>query len=290
MSTEQRQALAPCPFCGNTSPSFERLGNRGQSCIVACGNCGCRHESSDEGGNNGQSWNDRAALTSTTEATAEPEWPHVGFDESGAATLEWWNGARKLTLYLCSPAGEALLKSWGPNIEAEMAYVPVTEADQVREAFAWLAAQGTQKAEADAQDQSARLLDALDSIRRYGLDTLSGRTDGPDDREWQRAAVNEMTKRARLAIEGKTWDDAPQKAEATHAASADGTLSVADAVAGVLGLFPGADRQALQCLAELMAKPTSQVSAVPRLTDERIFTAKAYGVTFNTFDVGFSPI
>ena len=41
---------------------------------------------------------------------------------------------------------------------------------------------------------------ALEGIQRYGLDTLSGRTDGPDDREWQRAGVNEMTKRARLGI------------------------------------------------------------------------------------------
>lgn len=39
-------------------------------------------------------------------------------------------------------------------------------------------------------------LDALESISRYGLDTLSGRIDGPDDRNWQRAAVVEMTNRA----------------------------------------------------------------------------------------------
>jgi hypothetical protein len=49
------------------------------------------------------------------------------------------------------------------------------------------------------------LLEALESIRRYGLDTLSGRADGGiDDREWQREAVNEMTKRARIAIEKVT--------------------------------------------------------------------------------------
>jgi len=44
-------------------------------------------------------------------------------------------------------------------------------------------------------------LEALESIRRYGLDTLSGRVDGPDDRDWQRAGVNEMTKRARIGVE-----------------------------------------------------------------------------------------
>lgn len=51
--------LRPCPFCGNGEPEFERLGDRRQSCIVACGHCGARHESSDEGESNGQSWNRR---------------------------------------------------------------------------------------------------------------------------------------------------------------------------------------------------------------------------------------
>jgi hypothetical protein len=52
-----------------------------------------------------------------------------------------------------------------------------------------------------APGTEAMLLNALESIRQYGSDTLSGRVDGPDDRAWQREAVNEMTKRARLAIE-----------------------------------------------------------------------------------------
>lgn len=48
-----------------------------------------------------------------------------------------------------------------------------------------------------------RLREALDSIRVYGSDTLSGRIDGPDDREWQRESVLEMTKRAREALAGE---------------------------------------------------------------------------------------
>jgi len=55
-----KQQLKPCPFCGHDTPEFERLGTPRQSCIVVCGNCGCRHESSDEGEHNGASWNDRA--------------------------------------------------------------------------------------------------------------------------------------------------------------------------------------------------------------------------------------
>ena len=41
-------------------------------------------------------------------------------------------------------------------------------------------------------------LEDAEAIQRYGLDTLSGRTDGVDDRDWQRAGVNEMTRRARV--------------------------------------------------------------------------------------------
>lgn len=47
----------------------------------------------------------------------------------------------------------------------------------------------------------SRLREALSAIQQYGLDTLSGRTDGPSDVNWHRGAVNEMTKRARLAQE-----------------------------------------------------------------------------------------
>jgi hypothetical protein len=54
----------------------------------------------------------------------------------------------------------------------------------------------------DAKD-AARLRDALKSIWQFGADTLSGRVDSPDDREWQRDAVKEMTKRAGAAMEAK---------------------------------------------------------------------------------------
>ena len=51
--------LLPCPFCGHNTPEFERLGTVRQSCIVVCGNCGARHESSDEDERSGMSWNTR---------------------------------------------------------------------------------------------------------------------------------------------------------------------------------------------------------------------------------------
>ena len=49
----------------------------------------------------------------------------------------------------------------------------------------------------------AKLSEALESIRLYANDTLSGRADGgPDDRSWQREAVIECRNRARAALKG----------------------------------------------------------------------------------------
>lgn len=46
----------------------------------------------------------------------------------------------------------------------------------------------------------AASMEALDSIAIYGADTLSGNTRGPDDRDWQREGVCEMTRRAQEAL------------------------------------------------------------------------------------------
>ena len=46
--------------------------------------------------------------------------------------------------------------------------------------------------------QPERDREVLESIRIYGSDTLSGRVDGPEDAEWYRGAVVEMTRRAFL--------------------------------------------------------------------------------------------
>lgn len=53
-------------------------------------------------------------------------------------------------------------------------------------------------------DIAEAMAEALDSIRQYGSDTLSGRVDGPDDRQWQRESVLEMTRRARAAL--SSWE------------------------------------------------------------------------------------
>jgi hypothetical protein len=59
------------------------------------------------------------------------------------------------------------------------------------------------------------LVEALQSIRQYGSDTLSGRVDGPDDRQWQRESVLEMTRRARNAL--SSWEAAQSSQAQTEA-------------------------------------------------------------------------
>lgn len=51
-----------------------------------------------------------------------------------------------------------------------------------------------------AEAKLERIVLRLEAIEQYGSDTLSGRTDGPDDWEWQRAAVLEMTQAARATL------------------------------------------------------------------------------------------
>lgn len=109
------QTLRPCPFCGHDKPSFERAGTRRQSCIVVCGNCGARHESSDEGEDSGKSWNQRldtairdmltsivsrseAELLATPEADLGNRW-HFYWDDKASPA---WN------LYKFSDALESL--------------------------------------------------------------------------------------------------------------------------------------------------------------------------------------
>ena len=79
MSEELRKAaqadLLPCPFCGH-KPEVERWGSRRQSCIIECGYCGARLESSDEGEGNATSWNTRIAAPQA--APEPPSKPYGG--------------------------------------------------------------------------------------------------------------------------------------------------------------------------------------------------------------------
>ena len=51
--------LKPCPFCGDTEPAVERVGDPRQSSIVACGTCGATVEGNESTDGTGAKWNDR---------------------------------------------------------------------------------------------------------------------------------------------------------------------------------------------------------------------------------------
>lgn len=75
------EELKPCPFCGGEA-YFERMGTSRQSCIVECGRCGVRHESSDEYGRSGQSWNERQPTRAPQAVPALTGWKLVPLEPS----------------------------------------------------------------------------------------------------------------------------------------------------------------------------------------------------------------
>ncbi len=46
--------------------------------------------------------------------------PHVGVNERGQPTLEWWAGEKSLTIFIRAEGRIEYLKSWGTDIESEM--------------------------------------------------------------------------------------------------------------------------------------------------------------------------
>lgn len=50
--------LKPCPFCGSEA-NITRIGNQHQSCIIECGNCGCKLENGETEEQCGKKWNTR---------------------------------------------------------------------------------------------------------------------------------------------------------------------------------------------------------------------------------------
>ncbi|MEK1908208.1 MAG: hypothetical protein AAAB13_20740 [Pseudomonas sp.] len=90
-----------------------------------------------------------------------------------------------------------------------MSVVIVAYASSTRPNALWSAAQFNSalpknRTECDiplvSKEDYDKLRDALEAIRIYGSDTLSGRVDGPDDKDWYRDGVREMRNRARAAL------------------------------------------------------------------------------------------
>lgn len=115
--TETNTTLAPCPFCGHDAPEFERKGTGRQSCIVACGNCGCRHESSDEGDLSGSSWNSRESQPASSEPVALP----AGMPEPFAFITEK-SAAQLLNPLLCLVLHQVCLRRTAQDLGAIAIY------------------------------------------------------------------------------------------------------------------------------------------------------------------------
>jgi hypothetical protein len=63
--------------------------------------------------------------------------PHISASEDGEITFEWWEGARKLTLYFGDSQMEVICV-WGADIEHEMDHRVVAMSADVAPAWAWL--------------------------------------------------------------------------------------------------------------------------------------------------------
>jgi hypothetical protein len=65
------------------------------------------------------------------------EAPHISASESGEITFEWWDNARKLTIYFGDNEME-VLRVWGPDMDHEMDHVHIAKTEQLAPAWAWL--------------------------------------------------------------------------------------------------------------------------------------------------------
>jgi hypothetical protein len=71
--------------------------------------------------------------------TTDTEWmaPHVVLDAEGNVVLEWWEGQKKLTVYVHSETVE-YFKVWGPDIFTEMEDSEAEEIEDRRMLWNWL--------------------------------------------------------------------------------------------------------------------------------------------------------
>lgn len=63
--------------------------------------------------------------------------PHVSTNENGDVTFEWWNGRRKLTVYV-EPEHAWYIKSWGADIHSEMSDGTAESLEERQDIWSWL--------------------------------------------------------------------------------------------------------------------------------------------------------
>lgn len=70
------------------------------------------------------------------------EEPHVGVNERGQITLEWWRRERSLTVFIRSEDRVDYLKSWGKDIEADIEDGELTRLSDFTSLSRWLYEEG----------------------------------------------------------------------------------------------------------------------------------------------------
>jgi hypothetical protein len=71
--------------------------------------------------------------------TSNTTWidPHVSSNEDGNVTFEWWNGDKKLTVYV-SPEESWYIKVWGADVVNEMSDGTAESMEERQDAWQWL--------------------------------------------------------------------------------------------------------------------------------------------------------
>ena len=64
--------------------------------------------------------------------------PHLGCNERGQITLEWWYGGSALTIFVRSGTQVDYLKSWGSDIESEMEDGSISQISEFISLSKWL--------------------------------------------------------------------------------------------------------------------------------------------------------
>lgn len=131
-----------------------------------------------------------------------------GYDEPREFGIEWqWQQSKP------NEFGQGALLAEATKWHSDMAEDDiVTEASKLRSEIEknakalehWRHEVGKLHSQIDSKnDEIATLRGVLEAIRVYGSDTLSGRVDGPADKDWYRHGVIEMRNRARAALKEK---------------------------------------------------------------------------------------
>jgi hypothetical protein len=83
----------------------------------------------------------RGSLTGLFRAAALTDYgwsdPHVSANESGDVVLEWWQGAKKITLYV-TPTEARFVLVWGEDMDTEMDEGPLSTRFDFKRIWDWL--------------------------------------------------------------------------------------------------------------------------------------------------------